>query len=127
MSYIQLITKIKNASALHKETVRFPHSKLNESVLQVLSDMGYISSFERKGRNPKKFFDIQLAYKNGEGKIRGVRFISTPSRRLYVGTHALRRVRQGYGTSVISTSQGIMSNKEAKTKKVGGQLLFEIW
>lgn len=125
--YIHLLTKIKNAQALQKESVRFPHSKMDESILEVLARTGYIASFEKKGKNPKKFFDIQLAYKNGEGKIQGIRFISTPSRRLYKKTTELRSVRQGYGTAFISTSSGIMTNKDARTKKIGGQILFTIW
>ncbi|OGM90926.1 30S ribosomal protein S8 [Candidatus Wolfebacteria bacterium RIFCSPHIGHO2_01_FULL_48_22] len=127
MSYIQLLTKIKNASALHKETVRFPYSKLNEAVLTVLSTSEFIDSFEKKGKNPKKFFDIQLKYKNGQPAIQDVKFVSTPSRRLYVKKDEIRPIRQGYGTSVVSTSQGIMTGKESRTKKIGGQILFNIW
>ena len=127
MSYIQLLTKIKNAQALHRETVRFPYSKLNDSVLQVLTNTKYVSTYEKKGRNPKKFFEIQLALKNGESAIQGIRFVSTPSRRLYVQKNRLRTVRQGHGTAVISTSQGIMSDADARKKKIGGQVLFNIW
>lgn len=125
--YIQLLTKIKNAQALRKDTVRFPYSKMDDAVLQILTEKKFISSYEKKGKNPKKYFEIQLAYKNGEEGIRGIRFISKPSRRIYTKTDKIRRVRQGYGMSVISTSQGLMVNKDAVAKKIGGQLLFEIW
>lgn len=125
--YIQLLTKIKNAQALHKDTVRFPYSKMDDAVLETLEKAGYIASYERKGRNPKKFFEIQLLYKNGQEAIQGMRFVSTPSRRMYAKKVALRPIRQGYGVSVLSTSQGIMTDKEARSKKTGGQLLFQIW
>jgi small subunit ribosomal protein S8 len=125
--YINLLTKIKNAQALHKDTVRFPYSKMDEAVLQALVKHGYVAAYEKKGRNPKKFFDIQLAYKNGEARIQGMKFVSKPSRNIYAPTRGLRLVRQGYGMAVVSTSQGIMADKEAKVKKIGGQVLFNIW
>lgn len=127
MSYIQLLTKLHNAQAIHKETVRFPYSKMDDGILEILAGNGYVDSYEKKGKNPKKYFEIRLSFKNGEEGIHGMRFVSTPSRRIYAKSVSLRRVRQGFGMSVVSTSSGIMSGKEARAKKIGGQVLFEIW
>jgi small subunit ribosomal protein S8 len=125
--YINLLTKIKNAQALRKDSVRFPYSKMDESVLGVLASDNYIGGFEKKGKNPKKYFEVSLLYKNGRPTISEVAFISKPSRRVYRKATELYPVKQGYGSAVISTSQGIMTDKEARKKKVGGQVLFYIW
>lgn len=125
--YIRLLTQIKNAQATYKERMKFPYSNMTEKVLEVLKNNKFILNFEKKGRAPKKFFDIWLLYKKGVGAINGVKLISRPSRRIYKGYNKINSVRQGYGMGVISTSQGIMTSKEAKKNKVGGQMLFEIW
>lgn len=105
-----------------------PYSKMDERVLDVLKKNKYIGDYSKKGRSIKKVFDIKLKYLEGkEGVIQGVKFISKPSRRIYIGYRELKPVRQGYGLLVISTPQGIMTGKEAKKMKLGGEILFKIW
>ncbi len=127
MAYTDLITKIRNAQAVKKENVKTSYSKMNEAVLDVLKKHNYIDGFEKKGRGPKKILDIHLRYDEGQGVIRGVRFMSKPSRRLYIGYRDVRPVRHGYGLSVVSTPKGIVTGADAKKAKVGGEILFEIW
>jgi small subunit ribosomal protein S8 len=125
--YITLLNRIQNAQAARKETVKFPHSKFDEQVLSVLEREKFIAGFEKKGKNPKRFFDITLFNPDSKHGITGIRMISTPSRKIYEPYTRLRTVRQGYGISIVSTSQGVMTGKDARVKKVGGQVLFYIW
>ncbi|MDP3880654.1 MAG: 30S ribosomal protein S8 [bacterium] len=125
--YTDLLARIKNAQAVNKPSLKVPFSNMDLDVLNVLAKEGFVESVEKKGRMPKRIIDIKLKYENNRPGIEGSKLISKPSRRLYTGYKDLRQVRQGYGISVISTPEGIMSNREARKKKVGGQILFEIW
>lgn len=125
--YIDLLTKIKNAQAVKKETIKVPYSKMDEEITSVLVKNGYLDGFEKKGRNPKRILDIKLKYNEGGGAISGIKLLSRPSRRLYIGYKEIKSVRHGYGLLVLSTPKGIMTGIEAKKAKVGGQVLFEIW
>lgn len=110
-----------------KENLKASHSKKDEAVLAILKRNGYIEDFEKKGRGPKKIFEIKLKYEEGKGAINGIKFVSKPSCRVYSGYKEISPVKRGYGLSVVSTSNGLLSANEAKKNKVGGQLLFEIW
>ena len=126
--YIDLLTKIKNAQAVKKETVKSAYSKMDERILKILLSKGYISGFEKKGKGAKRVFDIQLKYeKNNGGAITGIKFISKPSRKMYIGYKDIRPIKSGYGFMVISTPDGVLAGGEARREKVGGELLFEIW
>src|SRR3989344_7117041 len=123
--YIDLLTKIKNAQASKKEGIKTIYSKMDERILGVLKSYNYISDFEKKGRGAKRVLDVVLKYDQEGGIIRGINFVSRPSCRIYVGYRDIRYVRRGYGISVLSTPLGILSNKDAKKNKVGGEILFE--
>jgi len=125
--YINLLTKLKNAQAVKKENVKVAYSKMDERILEILKDNGYIENFQKKGRGAKRVLDIKLKYQNGKGVINGVKFISKPSRRLYTGYKEIKPVKHGYGLLILSTPKGILTDKEAKKMKVGGEMLFEIW
>lgn len=125
--YLDLLIKIKNAQKARKETLKVPYSNLDFAVAEVLAKNNYLDSVAKKGRMPKRVIEIKLRYENGRGVITGTNFLSKPSRRLYGGYKTLRPVKQGYGLGVISTPKGVMTTKEARKEKVGGQLLFEIW
>lgn len=125
--YPALITKIRNAQAVGKESVKAPYTKMDEAVLMVLKKRGYIESFETKGRSPKKTLEIKLKYENGKGAIGGVRLISKPSRHIYFGAKKIRPVKNGYGSLLLSTPKGVMDGGEARRNKVGGEALFQIW
>ena len=125
--YTSLLTHIRNAQGARKEVVKTPYSIMDEKVLEILSKSKFIAGFEKKGRNPKRYLEINLLYKNGLPSIRGLKFVSTPSRHIYKRYTQLRSVKQGYGVAVISTSKGIMTDSEAKKGKIGGEVLFNIW
>ena len=96
-------------------------------VAELLARYHYIGGVVKKGRLPKRVIEIKLKYKDNKGVISGIKFLSKPSRRLYLGYRDLRPVKQGYGLLVISTPKGIMTGAEARKLKLGGELLFEIW
>lgn len=125
--YIDLLTKIKNAQLAKKEAIKIIYSKNKERIAEILAQNNFIESVEKKGRMPKRFLSIKIKYENGEGAIKGVKFLSKPSRHLYGGYKKIKSVRSGYGIMVISTSGGIMTGREARRKKLGGEALFEIW
>jgi len=125
--YINLLTQLKNAQAVEKESVKFPYSKMDEAVLEVLAKNKFIKNYEKKGRGVKKILDIDLRYEDGTGVINGVKFVSKPSRRFYVGYKDVKPVKHGYGLVILSTPKGIMTGQESKKTKTGGEILFKIW
>ena len=127
MSYINLLTQLKNAQAVKKENIKILFSKINETIAKILAANNFIDSIEKKGRGVKRILDIKLKYEKGITAIKGIKLISKPSRKIYIGYKDIRPVKQGYGIMVISTPKGIITNKEAKKLKVGGEALFEIW
>ena len=125
--YFNLLAKIKNAQAVKKESVKIPYSNLDFSIAELLAKHKFLDSVSKKGRMPKRVLDLKLKYKAGKGAVEGVKILSKPSRRMYVGDREIKPVRQGYGLLVLSTPKGILDGKSARKQKVGGQLLFEIW
>jgi len=122
--YINLLIKIKNAQEAEKDLVRMPFSKMDLAIAELLLKQGYLKGVEVKGKAIKQMIEVSL---KEEKVIKGVKFISRPSRKIYSGYQKIKSVKSGYGLSVISTSKGIMSGQEARKQKLGGQLLFEIW
>jgi len=123
-----LIIRLKNAGVVGKDTVSVPYSKLREAVLNKLVDAGYITSATTKGKLvQEKTLEVTLSYENGEHRINGVKRVSKPGRRLYCGVADLHPVKFGKGHLILSTPAGILTNEEAKEKKVGGEQLFIIW
>jgi small subunit ribosomal protein S8 len=104
--------------------MKTPATKLDKAVAEVLAERGFVKKVELKGKSYKKYLEIDL---DGERKIDGLRFLSKPSVRKYSGYRELKKVKSGYGTLVLTTPKGILTNERAKREKVGGQLLFEIW
>ncbi len=126
--YLNLLTKIKNAQAVKKESIKLPYSEMDFVIAELLTKHKWLDGAFKKGRVPKRVLEVKLRYdKEGKGVIQGVNVLSKPSRRLYAGYKDLRPVRQGYGLLLISTPKGIMDGKSARQQKLGGQLLFQIW
>ncbi len=126
-----MLTRITNAQAVGHERVTIPFSNVKFQIAQLLHSAGYVGEIERSKRKAKKseieYIDIVLKYNDGEGAISGLKIVSRPSRHLYVKAAAIRPVRSGYGTAVISTSKGVMTSQEARKSGLGGELMFEIW
>lgn len=125
--YYDLLAKIKNAIRAKKESLVTPYSRMDFAVLKVLEDSGYIKSASRKEAGKRTMIEIKLAYDDGKSRISDFKILSRPSRHLYTGYKELSSVRQGHGLAVLSTPQGLMSNREARKNKVGGEYLFQIW
>ncbi len=122
------LTRIRNASMRKLDVAKLMHSKLVESVLVVFQDKGYIESFNVVEEGNKKFINVVLKYNNnGNSVITEVKRISKPGRRVYKGKDEIKRFKNGYGTIVVSTSKGVLSNDDAHKANVGGELLCSIW
>jgi small subunit ribosomal protein S8 len=125
-----MLTRIRNANVAMHENVRMPSSKLKESLAAVLVNEGYIEDFkvsDSSGR-PGRVLDITMKYtKDRHRTISGVRRISKPGLRVYTAADKLPRVLGGLGVAVLSTSQGLMTDREARKRRVGGEILCYVW
>lgn len=118
-----MLTRIRNAHlALHKE-VNVPRSKMKASLADILKQEGYVEDVSEDEGGIK----ITLKYRNGKPAITGLKRVSTPGRRVYVGAGEIPRVQNGLGICILTTSHGVMDGDSAREKHVGGELLCEIW
>ncbi len=123
-----MLTRIRNATALRKERVEVPFSKLKLAISKVLERKGFIRGVEMRKLRGKKILELELRYmQTGDSAIAELKRISKPGVRRYSGALQLKRVKGGYGIAIISTSKGVMTDREAKERGVGGEILCEIW
>lgn len=122
-----MLTRIRNAIAVNAEVVRLPHSKIKETIAQILVDNGFISKAQAEGEGIKKELVITINGEDEPSRITEISRLSRPGRRMYVKSGAVPTVRRGRGMVVISTSSGIMTGTEAKSKKLGGELICEVY
>lgn len=124
----ELIISIKNAGKAGKSFIKLPHSNLKMSVLEVLKREGYVKDISKIGKAPKRMIEVEIAYQGRDlPKVKDVVRVSKLSKRIYKGTKEIDSVKNGYGLSILTTSKGIMTDKEARKSKVGGEVLFKIW
>lgn len=122
-----MITRMRNAMAVRKESVLIPVSKLKERILNVLINEGYVESYEREYVGKVEYLKVILKYYMDKPVITHLKRISKPGCRLYSGFRNLKKVRGGLGISVVSTSYGVLSNEEAMRRKLGGEVLIEVF
>jgi len=123
-----MLTRIRNAVRVERPTVDLPMSKVKRGLAEVLKREGYIWDWEEVEDKPSNQIRIFLKYgPNGERVIRHVRRISKPGRRVYSGSTKLRPVLGGLGISILSTSRGVISDREARQRNLGGEVLCEVW
>jgi small subunit ribosomal protein S8 len=122
-----MLNRIRNAQAVLHPTVDVPFSNLKYEIAKILAKHGFIEKVERKGKKVKKYLEITLKYQDKKPAISGLKRISKPGQRIYLDSLKIRKVRGGYGLSIISTSKGLMTNREARKQKIGGEVLCEIW
>jgi len=123
-----MLTRIRNASMRGKSTVITPASKLRAWVLDVLKDEGYIRGYEKvTGADGHPALEIGLKYYDGAPVIRELKRVSTPGRRVYAGVKDIPSVRQGLGIAIVSTPKGVMSDAQARTDNVGGEVLCTVF
>ena len=121
------IIKIKNAGNAGLESVSSPYSALKASISEVLKKEGFIKNFEEKTEKGRRVLVVSLFAENRVPKIKGVKRVSKPSKRVYKKVNEIRAVKNGYGALILSTSHGVMTGREAKKQKLGGEALFQIW
>jgi len=122
-----MIIRIKNALAARHEEVVIPHSKVKQAIADILATEGYVSGVEVKATGHQPDLIVKLKYTNRAPAITDVRRLSTPGRRLYASAKHIPRALGGYGITIVSTSSGIMTDKDARKKNAGGELLCQIW
>lgn len=122
------LTRLRNAIKAGKKTVDMPSSKFKESISAILKSSSFIEDYNVTETEKKfKRLNVRLKYSSGESVILGLKRISRPGIRRYVGFEDLPRVRNGMGIAIVSTSKGLMTDKDARKSKVGGEVVFEIW
>lgn len=125
--YYDFLPRIKNAVRADKMSVRIPFSKMDFAIARVLAENGFIGGVEKRTFGKRHYIEIALPKNGDAASFRDFSFVSTPSRHIYRKHTELKPVRQHFGIGVLSTPKGIMTNKEARKQKVGGEYLFEIW
>lgn len=123
-----MLTRIRNANTAKHETVEIPASNLKKAIAKILLDEGYIKAYEVTDDNKQGVITITLKY--GENKqriIQGLRRVSKPGLRIYASSQELPKVKNGLGVAIISTSKGIMTDKDARKQNVGGEVLAFVW
>ncbi|CAD7288028.1 30S ribosomal protein S8 [Campylobacter suis] len=122
------LTRIRNASMRKLETTKLLYSKVVEATLSILVTKGYIESFNVVEEGNKKFINVVLKYDDhGRSVINELKRVSKPGRRVYQGKDEIKRFKNGYGTIIVSTSKGVLSNEDAHKAGVGGEILCTVW
>jgi len=118
-----MLTRIRNAQAVEKVSVKMPSSKVKVAIAQVLKDEGYIEDFAVRGEAAKPELEMQLKYYAGRPVIERIERVSKPGLRIYKGAEDLPRVMNGLGVAIVSTSSGVMTDRKARAQGVGGEVL----
>ena len=123
-----MLTSIRNAQAARKETVSVPYSKIKMEIAKVLAKEKFIKSTDHKGKKVNKTIDMILNYNElDQPAITSLKRVSKPSRRIYSSSAKIKKVRQGFGFQILSTPKGILTGKEARKEKIGGEVICEAY
>lgn len=123
-----MLSRLRNGALARHDRVEMPHSKLKQHVAEVLKLEGYVDDVRvSEGEGPKTLTVVLRYGRDRQSAIDGLRRVSTPGRRVYVRHDRINRVCSGMGVSILSTSRGVMTDKEARRQRVGGELLCEVW
>ena len=122
-----MLTRIRNANQAKHEVVEMPASRIKLEVLAVLKNEGYISEYEKIEDGKQGVITVTLKYINKERVIKGLMRISKPGLRVYAKSNALPKVLNGLGVAIISTSNGVMTDREARKQKLGGEVIAFVW
>ena len=122
-----MLTLIRNAQAVKHETVEVTFSNIKYKIAEILEKENFVSKVEKKGKKNKKIIEIALKYNEGSPAILGTKKISKPGQRIYKGVNEIMLVKGGYGIAIISTSKGLMTNKQARKNRLGGEIICQIW
>jgi small subunit ribosomal protein S8 len=124
-----MLTRIRNASASQKAELVLPYSKFKANLAEVLHKSGFIGGYqEMTSGDNHKMLEIKLKYSGaGEAVIAGIKRVSKPGQRIYLPADKLPRTNSGYGVTVVSTSKGLMTDREARKQKIGGEVVCQVW
>ena len=122
-----MLTRVRNAGMVKIETVDMPLSKVKVNVARILKEEGYINDYHIDESGPQGTLSIDLKYDQNGRVITGLRRVSKPGRRMYVKADNIPKVMSGLGIGIISTSQGVFTDRQARKMRVGGELLCEVW
>ena len=122
-----MLTRIRNANSARHDTVDVPASNMKKSIAQILLDEGYIKSYQIVDDGTQGVIHITLKYNGKDKVITGLRRVSKPGLRVYVGADELPRVLRGLGIAIVSTSKGVMTAKAARAAHIGGEVLAFVW
>jgi small subunit ribosomal protein S8 len=122
-----MLNQIKSGQAVGKTDILVPFSKIKNEIALILSREGFLGEVKKTTKGDHKALKISLKYNNDLPAIEGFKRVSKPGQRIYQKIDEIKKIRGGYGLSVISTSKGLMTGKEAKVKKIGGEVICEIW
>lgn len=122
-----MLTRIRNSQSVSHESVVVSFSKIKFEIAKVLEKEGFVGPVETKGKKTKKTMEIGLKYRQGAPAIAAIKRISRPGQRIYVKKDEVKSVKEGYGISVISTSRGVMTDKEARKNGLGGEVICQVW
>lgn len=122
------LTRIRNASLRRQEATKLVYSKTVEAILKILEEKEYIQGFKSDESETKRFIDVFLKYdERGQSVINEIKRVSKPGRRIYRPANEIKKFKNGYGTIIITTSRGVLSNDEAHRQNVGGEVLCTVW
>lgn len=123
-----LLTRIRNANLAYKDDLLVPASKMNHAILRILEQEGYVAEYAEEGEGIERVLRVALKYgPKRERTISGLKRISKPGRRVYTGRDRLPRVLGGLGVAIVSTSQGVMTDRDASRRGIGGEILAHVW
>lgn len=123
-----LLTRIRNANLAYKDDLLVPASKMNHAILRILEQEGYVAEYAEEGEGIERVLRVTLKYgPKRERTISGLKRISKPGRRVYTGRDRLPRVLGGLGVAIVSTSQGVMTDRDASRRGIGGEILAHVW
>lgn len=122
-----MLNRIHNAQVAAKPSVLIPWSNFKYELAVVLEKQGFVGKIEKLGKKTQKQIKIDLIYKEKKPIIEKIQRISKPGQRIYASAREIKRIRGGYGMSVISTPNGLMTDSEARRQKIGGEIICEIW
>jgi small subunit ribosomal protein S8 len=122
-----LLNRIRNAQAVLKPAISLPFSNIKYEIAKILEREGLVGKVEKEGKKVKKTLEIELKYDGKEPLIAGLKRVSKPGQRIYLPAKDIRSVKGGYGFAIISTSKGLLTDKEARKQRIGGEIICQIW
>lgn len=122
-----MLTIIRNGYKASKNEVRFPYSKLKKTLADKLKNLGYLGEVKEEQEDNKKYLVLSLKYEKGVPEVEGIKRVSKPGLRIYKNKEEIPYVYGGLGSAIISTNQGLLSDREARKKRIGGEVICEVW